>query len=199
MRRLFCVLAALMLVTSALAISACGDDDDDDGGGEVAAVRPRRGGEITIAQTSQPDYLDPALTYTVQRLGAAVARLHPAADLQARRGRGRAPSSSRAWPRRCPEISEDGKTYEFTHPQGHQVLATARRSRPSDFEHTIKRVLNLESGGSRSTSASRALRSTSDAGKADGDIAGIETDDKTGKVTINLTAAGRTVPQRARR
>ena len=42
-------------------IAACGDDDDDSGGGGAAA----EGGEITMAQTSQPDYLDPALGYTV--------------------------------------------------------------------------------------------------------------------------------------
>src|SRR5215211_6469256 len=49
-------------VMSALVVAACGGDnsasDDADGGAGGAA---RNGGSITIAQTSQPDFLDPAL------------------------------------------------------------------------------------------------------------------------------------------
>ncbi|HEY6780417.1 MAG TPA: hypothetical protein VI111_05640, partial [Thermoleophilaceae bacterium] len=62
---------ALVLLAAALSmlvIAACGSSDDsssssssDSGGGGDA----KSGGSITISQTSQPDYLDPALTYTV--------------------------------------------------------------------------------------------------------------------------------------
>ena len=56
--KLFALLAALALAASAT-LAACGGDDDDDGGAAA------EGGEVTISQTSQPDYLDPALSYTV--------------------------------------------------------------------------------------------------------------------------------------
>ena len=42
--------------------------EDDRGGGRGDA---KKGGTITIAQTSQPDYLDPALQLHGERLGAA--------------------------------------------------------------------------------------------------------------------------------
>jgi peptide/nickel transport system substrate-binding protein len=49
--------AAALGAVAALTIAACGDSDDE---GSATA----EGGEVTIAQTSQPDFLDPALTYT---------------------------------------------------------------------------------------------------------------------------------------
>ena len=51
-------MVAACLVGSA---SGCGSDDGSDG----ASGDARKGGSITIAQTSQPDFLDPALAYTV--------------------------------------------------------------------------------------------------------------------------------------
>ena len=53
--------AALALGATAVVAAACGSSSDSSsgGGGE------KSGGSITISQTSQPDYLDPALSYTV--------------------------------------------------------------------------------------------------------------------------------------
>ena len=79
--KLFSLLAALALASGAT-LAACGSEDDDDGGSTATA----EGGEITISQTSQPDYLDPALVLHRQRDRAAVARLHAAAHLSPRRG-----------------------------------------------------------------------------------------------------------------
>jgi peptide/nickel transport system substrate-binding protein len=59
---------ALVLLLAALSMAvvvACGDDDDDDGGDGGGGGAAKQGGSVTIAQTSQPDYLDPALSYTV--------------------------------------------------------------------------------------------------------------------------------------
>ncbi len=56
-------LLAVVLISLGLglAVSACGSSSDEgDSGGSG-----KEGGEITISQTSQPDYLDPALSYTV--------------------------------------------------------------------------------------------------------------------------------------
>ncbi len=52
------------VVASALLIAACGGGADDDSGGGSDG-KAKDGGSITIAETSQPDFLDPALTYTV--------------------------------------------------------------------------------------------------------------------------------------
>ena len=48
-------------------------------------------------------------------------------------------------------------------------------------------MLNLESGGTGFFLVIEGAQEYIDAGKPDGDISGIETDDKTGKVTIKLT------------
>ena len=49
-----------MLAALPLAFAGCGDDDDD-GGSDGGASRD--GGSITISQSTQPDFLDPALSY----------------------------------------------------------------------------------------------------------------------------------------
>ncbi|MET0128443.1 MAG: hypothetical protein ABW249_07625, partial [Solirubrobacterales bacterium] len=59
--RLFALIAALALASSVI-FAACGDSDDSSDSSSGTAAE---GGEVTISQTSQPDYLDPALTYTV--------------------------------------------------------------------------------------------------------------------------------------
>ena len=61
---------ALVLLLAALSMSviaACGGSDDNgsDSGGGGGSGEAKNGGSITISQTSQPDFLDPALTYTV--------------------------------------------------------------------------------------------------------------------------------------
>ena len=122
--------------------AACGDDDDDgDSGGATA-----EGGEITISQTSQPDYLDPALSYTVngiEPLWLVYTPLLTYPHVEGQEGAELIPGLAED----LPEISEDGLTYTLQlrdglkFSDGSPVVA-------SDFEHTIKRVLNLESGGS---------------------------------------------------
>ena len=177
----YAVLAALVLAASAT-LAACGGDDDDDGGTAAA-----EGGEVTISQTSQPDYLDPALSYTVNGIeplwlvytplltyphveGAAGAELIPglAEDL--------------------PEISADGKTYKLTLRDGLK-FSDGTPVVASDFEHTIKRVLNLESGGSAFYQTIEGATEYLEKGDPEGDISGIETNDQTGEITIKLTEA----------
>ena len=177
----YAVLAALVLAASAT-LAACGGDDDDDSGTAAA-----EGGEVTISQTSQPDYLDPALSYTVNGIeplwlvytplltyphveGAAGAELIPglAEDL--------------------PKISADGKTYTLTLRDGLK-FSDGTPVKASDFEHTIKRVLNLESGGSAFYQTIEGATEYLEKGDPEGDISGIETNDQTGEITIKLTEA----------
>ena len=178
--KLFGLLTALALASS-VALAACGGDDEDDSGATA------EGGEVTIAQTSQPDYLDPALTYTVngiEPLWLVYTPLLTYPHVEGQAGSELIPGLAEE----LPEISEDGKTYTLTlrdglkFSDGSPVVA-------SDFEHTVKRVLNLESGGSAFYQTIEGATEYLEAGDPEGDISGIETDDKTGEITIQLVEA----------
>jgi peptide/nickel transport system substrate-binding protein len=182
---------ALVLLLAALAMSvvvACGDDDDDgggDGGGGGGAAKD--GGSITISQTSQPDFMDPALTYTVNGIEPLWLVYTP---LLTYPRTGDAEKDSLLIPglaEDMPEISADGKTYKLTLRKGLKY-SDGSPVKASDFEHTIKRVLNLESGGSAFYLGITGAQDYIDAGKCKGDISGIETNDETGEITINLDA-----------
>jgi len=172
---------ALALSLAALLAAGCGSGSDDDG----QASAGKQGGEITIAQGSQPDALDPAIAYTSNSWeplwlvytgpltyeraeGAEGAQLIPgvATDL--------------------PEISADGRTYTFTVRDGLEY-SDGTPVKAGDFEHAIKRVLNLESGGTYLFEGIEGATEYIEAGESEGDISGIESDDATGEVTIRLT------------
>jgi peptide/nickel transport system substrate-binding protein len=180
--KLFALLGGIVLVISAGAFAACGDDDDDDGGGAAT-----EGGEITISQTSQPDYLDPALSYTVNGIEALWLVYTPLLTYRHVEG----PEGAELIPglaEDMPDISSDGLTYTLTlrdglkYSDGTDVVA-------SDFEHTIQRVLNLESGGSAFYQTIEGATEYLEKGDPEADISGIETDDQTGEITITLTEA----------
>ena len=187
---------ALVLVFAALAMSAmaaCGSDDDGgdsaDSGGEGGAAK--QGGSVTISQTSQPDYLDPALSYTVN--GWEPQWLVYTPPITYKRAEG--VEGTELIPgvaEELPEVSEDGKTVTFTMRKGLKY-SDGTPVKASDFEHTIKRVLNLESGATGFFLVIEGAQEYIDAGKPDGDISGIETDDKTGEVTIKLTSEDGTI------
>lgn len=187
-RRAF--LALLLVAVSAFAVAACGGDDEDSGastsaGTETSAGGGQQGGELQAYYTSSPDYMDPALSYTQEGWtalwnvytplityrhaeGAAGAELIPglAEDL--------------------PEISQDGLTYRLKLRDGLK-FSDGTPVKASDFEHTVKRVLNLESGGSAFYLPIVGAEDYVENGKANADIEGIETDDETGEITIRLT------------
>jgi peptide/nickel transport system substrate-binding protein len=181
---------ALLVVLSMFVMAACGDDDDggDGGGGGGEA---RQGGSITISQTSQPDYLDPALGYTVNSWEALWLAYTPPVTYKRAEGT----EGTELIPgvaEELPEVSEDGKTVTFTMRKGLK-FSDGRALKASDFEHTIKRVLNLESGASAFYLVIEGAQEYVDAGKPEGDISGIETNDETGKVTLELTTADGTI------
>ncbi len=175
-------LVAVVALVMAVGVAACGDDDDDggDGGGGGA-----QGGSITIAQTSQPDYLDPALSYTVNGWEPMWLVYTPPVTYKRAEGT----EGTELIPgvaEEMPEVSGDGRTYTFTIRDGLQY-SDGSPVKASDFEHTIKRVLNLESGGSAFYEAIEGASEYVEAGEAEGDISGIETNNRTGEVTITLT------------
>mgnify|MGYP000879952511 CR=1 FL=1 len=175
-------LLAVVLISLGLglAVSACGSSSDEgDSGGSG-----KEGGEITISQTSQPDYLDPALSYTVngwEPMWIVYTPLLTYPHVEGTKGGEVIPGLAED----LPKVSNGGKTYELKlrkglkYSDGQPVVA-------SDFTHTIKRVLNLESGGSfffeNIVGADEYIKN----GDPEGDIKGITTNDKTGEIKIDL-------------
>ena len=178
--KLFSLIAALAIASSVV-FAACGDDESDSGSDTATT----EGGEITIAQTSQPDYLDPALSYTVngwEPMWLVYTPLLTYAHEEGTAGAELIPGLAED----LPEVSEDGKTYTLTlrdgltYSDGTDVVA-------SDFERTIQRVLNLESGGAPFYQVIEGAEDYLAGDDPEADISGIETDDKTGEITITLT------------
>jgi peptide/nickel transport system substrate-binding protein len=179
-------LVLLVACLSMFVIAACGDDDDGGGGGGGGGGEAQEGGSITISQTSQPDYLDPALMYTVNAIEPSWLVYTPLITYAREVGQAGSeliPGLAEA----LPEISEDGMTYKLKLRDGLKY-SDGSAVKASDFEHAIKRVLNLESGGSAFYLVIEGAQEYLDAGKAEGDISGIETDDQTGDITIQLTS-----------
>jgi peptide/nickel transport system substrate-binding protein len=177
-------LVLLLALLSMSVVAACGDDDDggdgDGGGGEATS-----GGSITISETSQPDFLDPALTYTVNGVEPLWLVYTPLITYPRKEGQEGAELIP-GLAEEMPTISEDGTTYELTLREGLKY-SDGSAVKAADFEHTIKRVLNLESGGSAFYLVIEGAQEYVDAAKPQGDISGIETDDASRTITINLT------------
>jgi peptide/nickel transport system substrate-binding protein len=186
--RAFVVLAAVL---SMFVIAACGGDDEESGDGGGGGGEAKQGGSITISQTSQPDYLDPALSYTVNGWEPMWLVYTPPVTYKRAEGI----EGTELIPgvaEELPEVSEDGRTVTFTMRKGLK-FSDGTPLKASDFEHTIKRVLNLESGATGFYTVIEGAEEYVEAGKADADIPGIETDDKTGEVTLKLTKKDGTI------
>ena len=148
---MFVVAAAAAATTTATAAAA-------------VAAAASRGARSRSPRPRSPDFLDPALTYTVNGIEPLWIVYTPLLTYKHAEGAER----HRADPGRgrgLPEMSKDGKTYKLTLRKGLKY-SDGSPVKASDFEHTIKRVLNLESGGSASSTRSRAPRSTSKDGQA---------------------------------
>ena len=165
-------LAGALVASMVVGLAACGGREKN------------KSGEISVAVSSFPDSLDPALAVTaeaLQSLWVVYTPLLTYAHAEGAAGARIVPGLARALPR----ISADGTTYRLKLRKGIEY-SDGRPVKASDFEHAVKRILNLESVGTpyfeRIAGAGAYLRS----GKARGDISGIETDDSTGAITISL-------------
>jgi len=172
-----------LLLTLLTVTAGCGGDDSGGGG---SASSGREGGSITLAQTSQPDYLDPALSYTVNGWEPMWLVYTPLLTYAREEGA----AGSKLIPglaQELPEVTKDGLTYRLTLRKGLEY-SDGSPANASDFEHTVKRVLNLESGGSAFFLGIEGAEDYVKNGKAEADIPGIEADDDTGRITIHLSA-----------
>ncbi len=147
-RGAICLIAALGL---ALAVSACGGDDDDSttGGGETSSVVPdefqpvteapsdaQQGGELTVLFAGDVDYMDPGAAYyqsSYEVTDATQRKLlaWAPADIEA-------PTPDLA--EGAPEISDDGRTMEFTIRSGVKFSPPVDREvTAADVEYAIER------------------------------------------------------------
>ena len=137
---------ACALVTSAFLMiggAACGGGDDDSGSSGEGG---KSGGSIVIGMTSQPDFLDPASAYTVNAWESQWQVY--TGPLTYKRAEGK--EGTELIPgvaAEMPEITNGGKTYEFTVREGIKY-SDGSPVKASDWEHAIKRLLIQETGGS---------------------------------------------------
>jgi peptide/nickel transport system substrate-binding protein len=166
----------LAAVVSAIVLVACG------GGSSSSSSSGTEGGEINGTLTSFPDYLDPQLSYTLEGWEGLWNVYVPLLTYQ----HGNGDETTKVVPglaEALPTISPDGKTYTLTlrkgvkYSDGTPVVA-------SDFPYAIQRLFKLDSGGAPFFENIVGAEDYAN-GKSDS-ISGIQADDKTGKITIQL-------------
>jgi peptide/nickel transport system substrate-binding protein len=181
LRKAFLFVAACAL--AALGLSACGGGGSSSSGGSSSTGSAgSEGGTLQGAYASFPDSLDPALSHTLEGWTASYDTYIPLLTYAHESGQAGGkviPGLAEA----LPKVSADGKTYELTlrkglkYSNGEPVVA-------SDFTHSLERAFILNSGGSPFyegiVGAAKFLETKK------GGIPGVETDDKTGKITIHL-------------
>lgn len=173
MKKLGIVLVAIVSIVAALALSACGSSSG--GGG-------KEGGTLEGAYTSYPDYLDPQLSYTAEGWTAMYDVYTPLLTYQHAAGE----EGSKVIPglaKALPKVTNGGKTYTLELRKGLKY-ANGEPVKASDFKNSVERMFRLDSGGSSFYTDIVGAEKFFETKQ--GEISGIETNDSTGKIVINL-------------
>jgi len=172
LRKLGAVLAvAGLMAAMTLGLAACGDSEG------------KEGGSLKINFAFFPDYLDPQLSQTVEGWSAMYNTYIPLltyAHAEGEAGSEVVPGLAED----LPTISKDGKTYELTLRKGLEY-SDGTPVRASDFKASVERLFELESGGS--PFFTDIVGAEEFAATKKGEIPGIEANDRTGEITIELT------------
>ncbi|HEV2075211.1 MAG TPA: ABC transporter substrate-binding protein [Thermoleophilaceae bacterium] len=169
--------AALALLGAALAATGCSAGEEQPGEGDAT---------IAIGISAQPDALDPALSYDPvawESLWLAYTPLLTYRHAEGEAGSELIPGLARE----LPEVSGDGTRYELRLREGLEY-SDGSPVRASDFEHSIKRVLAMESPGTPFFTGIVGVEGYLEEGRQSADIEGIETHDRTGEIAIRLEA-----------
>ncbi|HEX3737487.1 MAG TPA: ABC transporter substrate-binding protein [Solirubrobacterales bacterium] len=175
-------MGALAALAATLALIAAGCGSGGSG--------PSSASTLSVTYVSFPDYLDPALSYSLEGWSAMWETYVPLltyvhADGTA--GTRLIPGLARA----LPKIGDDGHTYTLFLRKGlHYSDGTPVRA--SDFRATIERTLAMDSPGS--SFYTDIVGAERFAKTKQGGIAGIATDDKTGRIVIHLVQPRSTFP-----
>ena len=143
-------------------------------------------GVVEASITAAPGSLDPALAAdlpAVESLWVVYTPLLTYRHAEGRAGVELIPGLAKALPR----VSADGRTYRLTLRHGLRYSDGAP-VKASDFEHTIKRVLDMNSFGSPFFSGIVGAEAYAKGSDPSADIAGIETDNGSGEITVRLVA-----------
>jgi peptide/nickel transport system substrate-binding protein len=162
----------LLVAAMATWLSACPGDD------------PKRENSMVVGMYTQPDSLDPALGFTLTSAAPLNQVYLPL--LTYRRAEGK--SGTQLIPglaEHLPEISPDRRTYTLRLRSGLRY-SDGSPVRAGDFEHAIKRVLNMASPGAPFYENIAGARAFEERGDANADLAGIRTDDGTREIVIRL-------------
>ncbi len=174
MKKLGVVLAAIVLTAgAAFGLAACGSGSS--GGG-------KEGGTLEGAYTSFPDYLDPQLSYTAEGWTAEYNTYIPLLTFKHAEGK----EGSEVIPglaKAMPKISNGGKTYTLELRKGLKY-SNGEPVKASDFKNAIERMFKLNSGGS--SFYTDIVGAEKFAETKSGGIPGIEADDASGKIVVNL-------------
>ena len=177
-----CVAAAAVLAacSNGASSNATGASQPASGGASV------NGGTATIDMASAPDSLDPQYGYTIESGEADWITYTPLltyAHANGEAGTQVIPGLATA----LPVVSNGGKTYTLTLRSGLK-FSNGAPVVASDFTYAVERMLRLNWGGDSFFTQTVAGASAYLNGKASS-ISGITTDNSTGRITIQLTAA----------
>lgn len=173
----FVVAAAIVLI-----VGACGSSSSGGGGGSGGG---KSGGSITIASGTAPQSADNAFDFTTQ--GNELYSVVNTPLLTYKRAEGQAgtqlvPGLAKS----LPKVSSDKKTYTFELRPGLKY-SNGQPIKASDFKFGVQRALRINWTAKAFLTAHIKGAMAYDAKKAK-TISGITADDKTGKITVTLSA-----------
>jgi peptide/nickel transport system substrate-binding protein len=168
-------LTAISLVLAVMVgLGACGSSSTSSGSSTA-----------TVLMGTAPDSLDPGLGATTQSYEAtwiAYTGLLTYAHASGEAGTKLIPGLAES----LPTVSNGGKTYTFTLRKG-LVYSSGAPVKASDFAYSIERAIKLGWGSKELLTENIVGGEAFDKGKASS-ISGIQTDDASGKITIELVA-----------
>ena len=164
----------LAAVTSAALVSC--------GGGSGSSSGGKEGGILNATYASFPDYLDPAISYTAEgwaAMGEVYIPLLTYKHAEGAEGAELEPGLAKE----MPKITNGGKTYTLFLRPGLKY-SNGKPVKASDFTYAVERQFKLSSGGSPFYYG--IVGGEQFAKTKKGGIPGIETNDRTGEIVINL-------------
>ena len=138
------ILAVLAVAATAVALAACGSSSNSTGGSTTGSSGGgNEGGTLVGAYSAFPDYMDPALSHTIEGWTATFDTYIPLltyAHANGTAGTKVIPGLAKA----MPKITDGGKTYTLYLRKGLRY-SDGTPVRASDFGATIERALAMNS------------------------------------------------------
>lgn len=167
-------LAAVIATVVGISAAGCGSDDKASG---------KDGGTVKVVAVAFPDFLDPALSYSVDGW-QALTQVYPGLLVFPHES---GPDGAKVQPglaEALPEVSADGKTYKLKLRAGLR-FSDGRPLKASDFKASVERLLAADSPGA-GLGFANIVGAEEYADTKKGDVDGIVVSDATGEITIRL-------------